>query len=468
MADMLARRIIVGSNNIAYFLDSGKLDGRNIVLYNSLKPELKLTITLPVESNGDQVTVREPVIGMLNINKNITDDEKAKDCTSIIQEAIDNLSENGGGIVHFGSGVYYITSLTMKPKVSLIGNGEGITILKRVIDGHVDSSTDGYNNGKGFITLPNNVTGCSIQDMTLYGGATFSESVESPLQYAGVVSYSDSEVVNGIYIESTPSTSYDSSTGSADIYKIHQDSSLDGVSSINNNAKFSHLQNLTIIGFSGSGIIVDVNNRYINIDHVSCIANRYSGLILTSPIKASNLHIIGNGTSGLICDGELGIIENAHIEYNGKYNHSLSCGVLINGSKCILKNMIIRYNYCTGLRNNGNNNMMSDIIFDANGGRSSYDVNGGHASPEDVAQVIYNGIGNSLKCNISNSRSTETLRVALSGLISETLSKSILECQISKVAGRNLPSINGSVYVTDTFNEFTSDSNLITVLYTND
>lgn len=468
MADILARRIIVDTDNIAYFIDSGKLDGRNIVLYNSLKPELKLTIPLPTESNGDQVTVLEPVIGMLNITKNMTDDEKAKDCTSIVQEAIDNLSENGGGIVHFGSGVYYITSLTMKPKVSLVGLGEGITILKRITDGHVESSTDGYNNGKGFITFPNNVVGCNIRDMTLYGGASFSESVESPLQYAGVVSYSDSEVVNGIYVEAAPSTSFNGSTGSADIYKVHQDSILDGINEVNSNAKFSHLQNLTVIGFSGSGIIIDVNNRYIDVNHVSCIANRYSGLILTSPVKVSDINVIGNGTNGLIYDGELSIIENVHVEYNGKYNHSLSCGILINGSKSIINNAIIRYNYCCGLRNNGNNNVMSNIVLDANGGRSSYDASGGHASPEDVAQVIYNGIGNRLECNINNSRSTETLRVALSGLISETLSKSILIAQISKVAGRNLPSINGNTYITDAFNESTTDSNLITVIYSDD
>ena len=53
------------------------------------------------------------------------------DDTEAIQKAIDNLVKIGGGTVRLGTGTYLVTSIRLGPKVSLVGNGNGATVIKQ-------------------------------------------------------------------------------------------------------------------------------------------------------------------------------------------------------------------------------------------------------------------------------------------------------------------------------------------------
>lgn len=53
------------------------------------------------------------------------------DDTRAIQIAIDSLVKVGGGIVKMGTGTYLVKSIKLGPKVSIIGNGNGATIIKQ-------------------------------------------------------------------------------------------------------------------------------------------------------------------------------------------------------------------------------------------------------------------------------------------------------------------------------------------------
>ena len=254
------------------------------------------------------------------------------DNTDIIQNKIDELSESGGGVVWLGSGIYYISGLTMKPKVSLMGNGETKTILYRLENQTINSSisvSDDYHSGRSFIQIPVNCSGCNISNMTLYGGATIAESSDKSAQVSGVVTYNDKTIINGINFLNTPSTCTDVDGNTSNAYNAHRSS--DEFTDLTP-YKFCKIENVSIIGFSGSGLIIGVNCENIMINNVTSNMNRYEGFINAgTAIQSNNIEIIGNGGHGLYELGFTNQYNNIKSLYNGKYSHSTLYGIYIDG-----------------------------------------------------------------------------------------------------------------------------------------
>ncbi len=61
------------------------------------------------------------------------------DCTDSIQAAIDHANLSGGGAVYLNSGVYMISGLTMRSRVSLIGKGQDLTELRMIVGSNQDA-----------------------------------------------------------------------------------------------------------------------------------------------------------------------------------------------------------------------------------------------------------------------------------------------------------------------------------------
>lgn len=54
------------------------------------------------------------------------------DDTKSLQTAVDSLDRHGGGAIYLGSGTYMVSSIKLGKKTSLIGCGNGATIIKQI------------------------------------------------------------------------------------------------------------------------------------------------------------------------------------------------------------------------------------------------------------------------------------------------------------------------------------------------
>ena len=440
-------------------------DGTTITLYSTDNEEFASSVVLSKESNTVATAVEEPVHGSYNIAVMTDSTTQASDCTSIIQDQINICAENGGGCVILGRGKYLVSGLTLKSKVHLVGSGVGNTILERIPNKAISYNTvDTYYNGSPFILVPVTASGCSISDMTLYGSATLANTAERPLQLSGVTTYSDTNIINGIQIPTAPFVAVDGGGNNITGYESeYTNTSNEYLTSY----KSLILSNLSIIGFSGSGIVISANNTDIQVSNVRALFNRCAGFIIAGEhCELSNIVSNGNGDCGIIDSGTYNQFSNITVDFNGKYNHSGSYGYKCEASKSSISNLTCRANWCTGFYLNGNYNSISNIMADANGGRSSLDSDGGNANPKDVPQVKLSGNGNTIKGIITNYIATSTISVASRGLETDNaLINSNLNFIIESSAGENKPYVYPVVSVDNSvYNDYENyNSNLVTI-----
>ena len=387
-------------------------DNKKIITLYALEDEsFESSVELPDYDNTVSISTKSPIKGIINIREYISD--MSTDNTDIIQTKIDELSESGGGIVWLGTGVYYVSGLTMKPKVGLMGNGETKTILYRLENQTINSNitvTDDYHSGRSFIQFPVSCSGSSISNMTLYGGATIAESSDRLTQVAGIATYNDNTIINGINFLNSPLTLTDADGNSANAYNAHRSSNeFTDLSPY----KFCKLENVSIIGFSGCGLIIGVNCEHIMLNNITSNMNRYEGFINAgTTIQSNNIELIGNGAHGLYDLGLKNQYSNIKSMYNGKYNHLTLYGVYMDGEYATVDNIISSFNYCTGVKIAGTYNSITNLLANCNGGRSSQDTDGANANPLDISAIILTGDKNSIQGRITNSYNN-SYRVAL-------------------------------------------------------
>lgn len=420
MANVLASYISNGTDR-ASIMNALRLsnDGRTITLFSTDNEEFTSSVNLPEASEESISNVEHPVKGVYNIGLTIPDNTRLTDCTSILQDCIDKCAHDGGGVVRLGSGTYVTGQLVMKPKVALIGNGECNTILKQIVNGVSAgaSDIDGYNGGTGFIQIPVGSTGIQIKDMTILGTASIATSDEADLQISGVTTYDEAQTkVNGIHFLLSPLVGIDASGNPSQAYRAHQSSS-----EYTDLTPYKHarIENVSVIGFTGSGIVIGSGNTDITISNVVCDQNRYDGLIVGGhDISISNLNATGNGQYGVLNAGANNRFSNIICQFNGKYTHLVAAGFKCDANTTTVSGLIVSRNWCTGLQIQGSYNNFANIIADANGGRSSHDSGGGNANPMDVPQVLIPyGKGNTISATILNTIATETIKVASKPLV---------------------------------------------------
>lgn len=409
-------------------------DKKKLTLYALEDTSFESNVELPDYDSTISISTKSPVKGIINIGEYITD--MSGDSTDIIQNKIDELSDSGGGIVWLGSGVYYISGLTMKPKVSIVGNGETKTILYRLENKTITSNvtvSDDFHSGRSFIQVPVNCSGCSISNMTLYGGATIAESSDKSTQVAGIVTYNENNIINGINFLNAPLSMTDADGNSSNPYKVHKSS--EEYTDLTP-YKFCKVENVSIIGFSGSGLIVGINCDNIIINNVTSNMNRYEGFINAgTSIQSSNIELIGNGGHGLYDLGSTNQYNNIKVLYNGKFSHLTLYGVYMDGEYSSINNIICSFNYCTGVKIAGIYNSISSLLSNCNGGRSSQDENGANANALDLSSIILTGESNSIQGRITNSYNN-SYKVALRSFeMDENANNCIVDLLVSSNSG---------------------------------
>ena len=374
-------------------------DKSKLTLYAVEDESFESSVELPSYNDATCYTTKMPCSTVYNVDEYITEEDKANS-TAIIQELIDMCYENGGGTLWFGSNIYYVTGLVLKSKVYLKGNGIGSTILYRLINQNIPdaSISDDYHSGHAFISIPVNSSGCGVSNMSIYGDCSLS-TLDSN-QMAGSATYNENSIVNGIMYYNAPLVATDSNGNGVNGYEVHYNSNITNLTPY----KFSTLENISIIGFSGSGIIIGVNCENITLNNVSSHLNRYEGIINAGKhVISSNIMVNGNGGNGIYDLGSSNLYDNVSSMYNGKYDHKSTYGISIIGDYCKMNNIFSGSNYATGIYVEGTYNNITNIHADANGARSVLDSEGANDNPLDVPQVHLKGLYNSISGIITNS-----------------------------------------------------------------
>lgn len=452
-------KYIQSGDNVANILNALKWDGesKTLSLYSTNNEEYKSSVELPIYDNRDAVEVERPVRGMYNIGYLISDDDRLSDCTTKVQHYIDLCAEDGGGVIRFGTGVYKISTLTIPNSVSLVGNGPGNTILYRVINGHTEGETEIVYNSKGFIYIPAGARGITIKDMTLYGGVVLENTKDEDYQVSGRTTYTDSKIATGIYVASCPMA--ETNEGLAiQPYSIHTGSGLN----YSTPYKYITLDNLAIIGFSGSGIFIGANASNIAISNVTSNINRYAGLVSAgSHTQISNFIANGNGDNGILHAGVYNKYSNIECSYNGKYNHLNAAGFFVDSNDVIVSNLECRFSYSRGVVIDGDRCQFVNVICDANGSRDSYDESDdqpANNNPRDVDQIVLSGNHITFRGSVCNYRAGETIKVSRKPVEATNLANSIVELSVLRDSAEYNCTVNG----TDIAENLINNTDLIT------
>jgi hypothetical protein len=84
-------------------------------------------------------------------------DPSSSNNTTEIQSAIDNVSNNGGGIVYIPEGIFRVNRIQVKSKVSILGGGRGVSELRPITSGHSGDS----------ILYASNIKDVKISDLSI-------------------------------------------------------------------------------------------------------------------------------------------------------------------------------------------------------------------------------------------------------------------------------------------------------------
>ena len=208
-----------------------------------------------------------------NISVDPSVDSNAATVTSRIQAAIDDAANKGGGTLIFGNKIYVLNNLTLRSKVVMRGAGKGATILKKV-----------RGSQSSFIFVPESETAVAIEDMTLLGPMTASEKSGASFEP------SDGATCNGIHFEDMLLANGDSHINNNTDKNGNQLPVIDPYGPLYSHSKVdntrtwtyrnSYINNVAVIGFSGSGIYVGKVNYSVFVFNSFFYLNKRHGMEL--------------------------------------------------------------------------------------------------------------------------------------------------------------------------------------------
>ena len=427
---------ISNSKNTAYFMNSLKLEDRTITLYNDKDDTYSSSIEIPEQSLPDINSVPYPMKRAYNVGEKITDDDKARDCTAQLQEYIDTCSENGGGALLLGGGVYRVTTLRLKPRVSLVGLGPTQTIIKRIVN-----SIANYDHS--FIYIPPECVGCSVSNLSINGDCRISTSEDQIYQVSGYTSYTEGDYVTGLYIASCPLIASYINNTPVDAYLPLEST---GAIDYNSPYKFASIDNVIITGFTGNGLYIGSNVTNLNLNNVTCNINKGHGISCQGiNVLMSNIVVCGNGENGMYLGGTLNKINSIRADHNGKYNHMESSGIYIDGSYNTVSNIGAKYNWCAGVTIKTGYNTVSDCICDANGATYDDIEQARLLNPKDVPQMYISGNGHTVyNTKFLNYRANSNVTISLTPIQMEEMTNSSIDCLVMPETGAMNPLYNGA------------------------
>lgn len=243
------------------------------------------------------------------------------DDTKAIQISLDSLSSRGGGVVSLEAGVYLVSTLRLGAKTSLIGSGNGATIIKQK-----------ENCKEGCLIIPSYAAAFKISDLTLLGND----------KNAGIL------VENSVTNSENHSYLYTTNTPNPQPYK------------------WITIDNICIYHF-GTGIQIERWGWDINICNSTISFNTNGVDMKCTDSSIYNCYITNNRKNGLIVGGSNNRVNNIKSIWNGREDGVNSSAIIINGSRNLFSNCETQDNYCSGYQVNGQYNLLSNCFSNTDG-----------------------------------------------------------------------------------------------------
>ncbi len=245
------------------------------------------------------------------------------DDTYAIQKAIDSLVVIGGGTICFASGTYLVKTLRLGPKVSLVGTGNGTTIIKQV---------KGYN--EHCLVVRNITAALKISDLTILGN----------------------DKNSGIYFEAS------GGFGENHQYLYTNTSKWEKSQAY----KWIKIDNVCVYHFD-TGLEIEKWGFNINICN-STFSHCGNGVVMRCTDSSMyNCYITNNKKDGLHISGSNNKISNVKSIFNGGSSPRTSGAFVIHGSRNQLINCESQDNRCKGFYIGGQYNLVSNCISNTDG-----------------------------------------------------------------------------------------------------
>ena len=297
-----------------------------------------------------------------------------QDLTDIIQGAINDLFNLGGGTLIFGTRIYRVRTLTLKSRVKLVGQGKSRTILKKI---------SGNTTNHCLIFIPIATGFSDVVGMTITGEV----AVDSTYRDSGTPTFmlsSDVENAYGIYIEPHPNgvTSYPG-------YDYYDKGYIDAANNDPCCYKNVLIEDVFATGFGKSGFYVGEMNYSVFIRNCIAYANREHGFeMVGSDDYVETVHAEKNGRCGIYCKcggtkfSNIKSIWNGYIGVAEKYTNNESnslfgtpafgnvhknWGIMANAARCSFSDVEVQDNYCGGILISGRDVTFNGLQIDQNG-----------------------------------------------------------------------------------------------------
>lgn len=336
------------------------------------------------------------------------------DCTSELQKLVNNVYSAGGGVIKFDKGDYYLHSLTLMPKVSLEGEGRGLTRLHRLSGNSLAPSTIQYANqrnsnfqsNKAFILIPMYTAGLTIRNLSFVG--VFEIALKSNNDFDGF--FNDKEVVDGLKFEDFVygSGSNDIYWGSGDVKTsenpkggVNNYRSIMEETKLTTTAHVTYknilVENVFVVGFSGHGIYVGSGNYAVTFRDFGSIWNFMNGIQNNSTDNFfSGGYVEHNCRYGIYDLGGNCKFSDMKVIWNGECKHD-AYGIYCSSTRNCYTNVEVQDNFCNGIYVGGRDNIISNITSDCNGYRRGYNINRvwqdgvNNDTPQDATLVYITG-----------------------------------------------------------------------------
>lgn len=245
------------------------------------------------------------------------------DDTKAIQTTLNFLDSIGGGTVYFDSGTYMVSSIKLGKKTSLIGCGNGATLIKQIKGTKLDC-----------VIVPAKSAALRISNLTIVGN----------------------DINCGLNIEN-------SRGGTENHPYLYTKDIKDGVPQP---YKWITIEVVCIYHF-GTGLNVERSGFNINICNSTISHNGYGAIMKCTDSSMYNCYITNNKTNGLHIVGSNNKISNVKSIFNGMYDSEKRAGILVYGDRNQLVNCETQDNHCSGFMILGQYNLFSNCLSNTDG-----------------------------------------------------------------------------------------------------
>lgn len=245
------------------------------------------------------------------------------DDTDALQTALDSLDRMGGGAVYLGNGTYMVSSVRLGKKTSLIGCGNGATLIKQIEGTEADC-----------VIVPAKSAALRISNLSIIGN----------------------DVNNGLMIER-------SQGGGENHPYLYSKDIKDGIPQP---YKWMTLDDICIYHFS-IALNIEPHGFNINICN-STFSHSDIGVVLKCTDSSMyNCYITNNKKDGLYIISSNNKIHNVKSIFNGIGDPINSAGIKVIGSNCQIMNCETQDNYCKGFLIGGQYNLLTNCLSNTDG-----------------------------------------------------------------------------------------------------